>query len=535
MNQQEYERLCSSYEQRGLWEKTTHGEKLKACAAKYGDRIALIDENGQMSYRQLDEASDRMAAYFLSQGFERGDRMIIQHVNSIGFTVMCFAMFKIGVIPTLAMPSHGPRELEGIIQAAQPKGYIVIREYHGRSYETMALQMKERFDCIRHLMFAEDLEALELDGYTLEGAAYERPSNRDTAILVLSGGSTGIPKLISRPHADFLHLQKYCALSCGMDENSVSLIAMPVTHCWNLCGPGLFGSIFCGARTVLCRNGSADEILRYIEKYRVTTLALVPSLISACIDIIDIIDMDIASLEMLQIGGSMCPPQLAKRAMDRLGCTVQQIYGMSEGFVAGTRPDDPEDILLNTQGTPVSPGDILRIVDENDNDVPLGEAGQVIAKGPSVVTEYYNSPALSSRYFTEDGFYRTGDRGRILPESGRLQILGRTQEQINRLGEKIMPSELEELLLEHPDIKEVYVVPASDEKLGQRICVCLGRESRKLSLEDLRTFLRGKGVAAFKLPDQLIWVDMWPLTAVKKIDKVKLQSLAEGKGERCLD
>ena len=84
MNQQEYERLCSSYAQRGLWEKTTHGEKLKACAAKYGDRIALIDENGQMSYSQLDEASDRMAAYFLSQGFGRGDRMIIQHVNSIG-------------------------------------------------------------------------------------------------------------------------------------------------------------------------------------------------------------------------------------------------------------------------------------------------------------------------------------------------------------------------------------------------------------------------------------------------------------------
>ena len=131
MNQELYEKFCHEYEKKGLWEHSTHGSKLKNCAEKYGERIALIDEQEEISYQELDLRSDQMAAWMLHEGFVKGERIVIQHVNCIGFAVMCFAMFKIGVIPVLAMPSHGMRELSGIVKTAQPKGFIVIETYHG--------------------------------------------------------------------------------------------------------------------------------------------------------------------------------------------------------------------------------------------------------------------------------------------------------------------------------------------------------------------------------------------------------------------
>ncbi len=422
MKAADYERLCADYEERGLWERCTHSDKLHQCASRYGDCIALIDEREEISFAELERRADAMAEYFLQQGFVKGDRIVIQHVNSISFTVMCFGMFRIGVIPVLAMPSHRETEVGGILELSGAVGYIVIRSFHGVDYEPLSRTMQERFPKLL-ILFADELESLDLSAFSLR-SDFEKPHNRDTAIIVLSGGSTGIPKLIARTHSDYLHSQKYCALSCGMTENSVSLIAMPVTHNWNLCGPGLFGSIFMGARTVLSRNGSADEILDYIARYHVTTVALVPSLVNACLDIMEFVDdIDVSSLAMIQIGCAVCTPQLAERAMDGFDCVVSQIYGMGEGFVCATYPDDPRDIILNTQGRTVSPGDILKIVDENDREVPHGTEGEIIARGPSVVTEYYGAPELTKVYFTEDGFYRTGDKGVISPETGCISSL----------------------------------------------------------------------------------------------------------------
>lgn len=262
-------------------------------------------------------------------------------------------------------------------------------------------------------------------------------------------------------------------------------------------------------------------------------MALVPSLLRACISLQDLMENDLSSLQMIQIGGAMCPPQLAELAVEKLGCKVQQIYGMSEGFVSATRPEDPYEIMIGTQGIPVSPGDIMKIVDEEEQEVPAGEAGEILARGPSVVWEYYENPVMSSVAFTEDGFYRTGDKGRIDPDTGRLQILGRIREQINRLGEKIMPSELEEYLLDHPQIQQVCVVPADDEKLGQRICICLPEALSGIGLTQLRQFLKEKEIASFKMPDQVIYIREWPYTAVNKIDRGRLREMAEGKVALC--
>lgn len=152
----------------------------------------------EISYQELDLRSDQMAAWMLHEGFVKGERIVIQHVNCIGFAVMCFAMFKIGVIPVLAMPSHGMRELSGIVKTAQPKGFIVIETYHGVDHLAEAAVLQKENPCIEKVIPAERLEQMDFSQWELDEELYEKPCSRDTAILVLSGGSTGIPKLIAR-------------------------------------------------------------------------------------------------------------------------------------------------------------------------------------------------------------------------------------------------------------------------------------------------------------------------------------------------
>jgi 2,3-dihydroxybenzoate-AMP ligase len=519
--------LYDGYEKNGWWDKKTHSERLHEQVLIRGNKTAIVDMNGSITFAKLERDSDRLAAYFLSCGIRKGDRIVLQHVNVISFAVICFALFRIGAIPVLAMPAHRETEVSAIIGNSGAVGYIAIRSYHGFDYTALAEKMLAKHS-LKHFWYADEIEALDLGKYELSNMKFDKPSSRDCAMFVLSGGSTGIPKLIPRIHASFLHEQDCCAKAFGVDSEMKVLIAMPLTHAWNLCGPGLFGSLLNGATAVLAYNGSADEILRLMNDHRITHAGLVPSLIMACIQIIELVGgYDLSSLCSIQIGGSMSTRQLMESAFSTFGCTIQQAYGMSEGLVCGTSPDDDIDTLLTAHGHPVSEGDTLVILDENDEPLPVGEVGQIAARGPCVFTGYYNNKSANERAFTHDGFYKTGDKGRIIPENGCLQVMGRTQEQINRLGEKIMPSELEDLLVNCCWIDEAYVVPASDELLIQRICVFAKVNDKSADLKKLRDYLRSCSVADFKLPDQFEIVDEFPYTAVGKVDKKALTAIAE--------
>ena len=528
MTQAEIEKLYDFYEKSGWWEQKTHTDMLCMQAEKNGDKTALIDRQRSVTFKELLCESNRLSAYFLSEGIKKGDRVVLQHVNTISFVTICFALFRIGAIPTLAMPSHREAEVCGILETSKAKGYIAVRSYHGFNYEALTKKMREKYDFLEHVWFADEIESIVLNTCNSDDAAFEKSSYRDIAILVLSGGSTGIPKLIPRVHASFLHEQKSCADAFGVDESSTVLAAMPLTHAWNLCGPGVFGSLFCGATVVLSYHGSADEILRLIDRYKVTHVALVPSLVMAGIQILNIDpNIDVSSLKSVQIGGSMSTKQLMEDAFKAFGCTIQQAYGMSEGLVCATKPDDDIETLLTTHGKPVSSGDTVVILDEDDKPLPLGEVGEIAARGPSVIVEYYNNEAATNKAFTVDGFYKTGDKGQIIAQTKRVRVLGRTQEQINRLGEKIMPSELEDYLSGCDFLKEAYVIPADDEALIQRICVVAKPSKENVTLNDVREYLEEKQVAAFKMPDQLIIVDKFPYTTVGKVDKKALKRLAE--------
>jgi len=207
-----------------------------------------------------------------------------------------------------------------------------------------------------------------------------------------------------------------------------------------------------------------------------------------------------------------------------LGCTLQQVFGMAEGLVNYTRLDDPEEIIVNTQGRPISPDDEVLVLDDEGNPVPEGEAGHLLTRGPYTIRAYHNEPAANARSFTPDGFYRTGDIVKRLP-GGYLVVQGRSGDHINRAGEKISAEEIEDHLLAHPGVFDAAVVSIPDAYLGERSCAFVipsGEERPKAA--GIRAFMRSRGVADFKVPDQVIFVTAFESTAVGKVSRKALRA-----------
>ena len=201
---------------------------------------------------------------------------------------------------------------------------------------------------------------------------------------------------------------------------------------------------------------------------------------------------------------------------------VQENFGMSEGTLFYVRRNDPEDVRLETVGTPVSPDDEVRLTDEDGREVPDGEVGELTVRGPYTLRGYYRAAEYNARQFTPDGFYRSGDLMRRHP-SGAYLVEGRIKDLINRGGEKISAEEVENLILAHPSVRNVACIPLPDPVLGERMCACvIPREGKTLTLEELTAFLAELGMAKFKQPERLVLMDDFPLSAFGKVSKKAL-------------
>jgi 2,3-dihydroxybenzoate-AMP ligase len=226
---------------------------------------------------------------------------------------------------------------------------------------------------------------------------------------------------------------------------------------------------------------------------------------------------------VLQVGGARLDAETAEGIQQVLGCRVQQVYGMSEGLLHFTRLDDTEEVIRRTQGRPASPGDEVLVVDEDGKQVTPGGVGELITRGPSVIAGYYGDPEANRRAFTDAGYYRTGDLVRLHP-SGNYVVAGRTKDVINRGGEKIAADELEELVLQHPQVHGAAAVAMPHRLYGEAVCLYVvpAGAGRPL-LHEIRSFLQGRGLAQFKLPSRVELLDALPMVGVGKVDKVLLR------------
>ncbi len=519
------------YRDKGYWRGKPLRDEFGEAMARHGDKLAIIDGDVELSYRELDLLSSNLALNLLDLGLQPLDRVIPQLPNCKEFPILYLALQKIGCIPLCALITHRHAEIS---QLARLSGAVacLAPARHG-DFDFLAMITRIRSDNAQ-VKFGLILDDMDLpDGLHSLTRLIETPAIRsprdlerieidpaDPALFQLSGGTTGIPKLIPRTHNDYAYVSRMALEATGVHDRSRMLMALPMAHNLPLASPGLQGYLFHGRPLVLSASTRTEDIFRLVEKHRITHIPVVPALLIDWLNDKRMEDYDLSSMELIQTGGQRLHPEAHRKAKSLMpSIFVQENFGMGEGMLMYVRRDDPDDVRLETVGRPVCPDDEVRLVDGDDNEVAPGEVGEFCARGPYTIRGYYAAPEHNQRAFTTDGFYRSGDLMRR-HGSGNYIIEGRKKDLINRGGEKISAEEIESLILTHPAVGNVACVPMPDPRLGERMCafvVLAGGE--KLSLETLVDFLAAKEIAKFKLPERLEILDQFPVSTFGKISK----------------
>ncbi|MEU5695820.1 AMP-binding protein [Actinosynnema sp. NPDC020468] len=485
------------------------------------DRTAVVADGTRSSYGALDSRADRLAAGLHGLGLRSGDRVVVQLPNGAAFAETLLACFRLGVVPVLALAAHRRAELAHLVRASAAVALVVTDVVAGFDHRDLAREVVPGTG-VRHVLVAGEpgpftaLAALDADPVPLPA-----PDPSDPALLLLSGGTTGLPKLIPRTHGDYTAQLRASAAAMGFDRDGCYLAALPAAHNAALGCPGVLGALLLGAKVVFARTPSPDEVFGLIAREGVTLTTLMPPLLALWVDLAEAYAADLSGV-VVEVGGAVLDPVTAARVGPVLGARLTHWFGMAEGPLACTRPDDPPERAAACCGTPLFAADEVRLVDEADREVPPGAVGRLLWRGPTTIRAYAEPDDAA---FTADGFLRTGDLARREPD-GSLVITGRTKDVVNRAGEKVSVPELELLLAAHPAVRGVGVVAVPDASLGEKTCAVVVAREAAPTLEELRDYLSGGGLAAFKLPDRLVVVDALPHTPAGKLDRRALALVA---------
>lgn len=520
--------VADRYRAAGYWAGETFSTALRRWARRSGDDVAVVDGDVRLTYRGLDARADRLAAGLHARGLRTGDRVVVQLPSSAAFVEVVFALWRLGAVPVMALPAHRQVEIGYFCAHTDAVGYVIPDRHDGYDHRELAVAVQASNPGLRHVFVAGEpgAGATALADVDSEPLDLPDPDPSATALLQLSGGSTGVPKLIPRTPDDYLYSVRAGVEACGFDAGTVYLCALPVAHNFPLSSPGVLGTLEAGGRVVMCPRPDPETAFALIEAEGVTDTALVPPLALRWLDTAARTGAaGLDSLRVLQVGGAKLPAEAAARVAPVLRCRLQQVFGMAEGLVNYTRADDPDDVVQHTQGRPASPADEIRVVDDHDEDVPPGATGHLLTRGPYTVRGYWRAAEHDAVAFTVEGFYRTGDLVR-LTDSGHLVVTGRAKDQVNRGGEKIAVEEVENHLLSHPAVHDAAVVPLPDAYLGERTCAVVVTRSDvdRPSGAVLRAHLRSRGLAAYKIPDRVVLVDAFPVTGVGKVSRAALRT-----------
>jgi 2,3-dihydroxybenzoate-AMP ligase len=531
--------FAARYRARGYWQDRPLIAGFLDAFGAFADRVAVLDDEGSSSYAELAAASERVALNLLDLGLAPRDRVVVQLPNTRLFASFYFALQRIGAIPIMALPSHRYSELRqfvglsGAVAAAAPA--------HAKDVDFAGLHRRLRAD---HPQLRLSIlqggpsgpsgpDCVSLEELHERTPARHTPADLDRilagidpcdpAVFQLSGGTTGIPKLIPRTHNDYAYNSRMAVSVCGVRDGDVLLDVLPIAHNLPLACPGLQGFLLSGATVCLLPSTRGPAVFETIEACHVTHIHVVPALLIRWINDPAAGQYDLGSVRVIQSGGQRLQPETRQRT-ERVfrNVTVQENFGMAEGLLMFVRLDDPPEVRLETVGRPICPDDEVRLVGEDGTDVADGETGELLARGPYTLRGYYNAPEHNRRAFTPDGFYCSGDLMWRHP-SGNYVVAGRTKDLINRGGEKISAEEVENLILGHPAVLNVACVPVPDPVLGERMCACvILRPGQHLTLPELVSFLAAQEIARHKLPERLAVFDAFPLSPVGKVSKKDL-------------
>ena len=524
-----------AYRRSGSWIWSTLGEMLRDAARERPDVTYIAADDGSLTFSETDALSESLAASLLDIGLKPGDRAIFQLGTVKEIVIALFGCFKASVIPVCTLPQYREIEIGQLTELSGAKAYFVQGDF-SPAFDLAAFarrMMKER-KSLTMLIVARgqanegehDLAEL-MTRYSRDDARARTrsadPLPGDVAMFQLSGGSTGVPKIIPRMHAEYLGSCESWNARHGLGADDVSLWALPLIHNAGMLLM-LIPSLISRRKLVIQSKFDLVGFLRAIETHRVRYTGSIGPIAPRIIECPDIEAYDLSSLRLFFTLAR------AEAVEQKTHIETHLMYGITEGMLMTCHPGAEKEARHGTLGWPAGIDDeacVLKIGTEQP--AALGETGEFCFRGAHTLRAYFNAPALTAESFTSNGFFRTGDLVRAVRIGDRDHYIfeGRLKDNINRGGEKFGAEEVENIIARHPAVNDVRVVAMPDPFLGEKACAfIIPKPDQQLpSVAALGDFLLRQGLAKFKLPERIETIAEFPITRVGKVDKHALRRI----------
>ncbi len=525
--------MIDDYQAKGYWDGVPIAGILEQNAQNCPDKEAIADSEKRLTWSQLDEQADRAALGLLELGIQRDQAIVAQIPSSTTSVVFLLACQKAGILSCFSPMTFRHKEMRHILETLGAVGVVTPWKYRNFDYFRMVKEIRSDLPHLRHFFVTDDDTPPGASSFQnwlfsfpgeekAEAFLKERAFGPlEVSVILQSSGTTGMPKCIEHTGASCKMAGRGIVERGKLTREDVFGIIAPLSG-----GPGIqnfWGGLQLGAKICFIEHFSPDEVLRLIEREKVTYLAAVPTQIIRMLRECDLGQYDLRSLRIVRTGASAFGASVARETEERMKCKVLIAGGSQETYsFAQTGVDDPPEKRLSTIGK-AFPGNEVKIVDENEKEVPAGEIGQLLVRGAATSSGYFGNVEATLMAWGEtgkEGWYRTGDLA-TLDELGYLLLVGRKKDMILRGGQNIYPKEIESLLLSHPKIKDALVVGIPDSIMGERVCACVTLTGKQgFTFDEMISYLKAKGLAVHKLPERIEVFEQLPtLVDGQKVDK----------------
>ena len=510
----------------GVVREITVGGLLREIATQRPTAEALVevDQDGQpgrrWTYTELLADSERLALALVTR-FRPAERVVVWSPNSPEWVLMEYACALAGLVLVTANPAFRAKELRYVLEQSGAVALIRVQDFRGSPMAEIGTEATEGLAAIREIIDLNDSHALFREGGNPSALPAVAPG--DAAQIQYTSGTTGFPKGAVLSHRGLVNNARFYASRCNVTQSSTWINIMPMFHTSG-CGMVTLGCLQAGCRMVLVSLFDPAAIIGLIESEKATVILGVPTMIVALLEAFDQQLRDVSSLELVSCGGSMVAPELVRRVQKSFACGFSTVYGQTEHCPVITQHhiDDTLEDICNSTGQPIPQTDVSIRRVEGNRVVPIGEVGEICARGPSTMIGYHANEKATAEAIDEEGWLHTGDLG-TMDARGYVSVTGRVKDIIIRGGENHFPVEIENVLLEHPRVAEVAVIGLPDKKWGEIIACFIRTEgNRALDVQALHDHCR-QHLSPQKTPSVWCKVDNFPLTGPGKIQKFMLR------------
>ena len=525
---------------------------LEESFAKFADRKAFICMDKSISYRDLDEMSQALGAYLQSKGLAKGARVALMMPNVLQYPVATAAVLRAGYAVVNVNPLYTPRELEHQLKDSGAEAIIVLENFATTVQQVLAKTS------VKHVIVGSMGDLLGFKGvivnlvvrkvkkmvppYSIPGAVtfnealaagrgmkLNKPQLKadDVAFLQYTGGTTGVSKGATLLHRNILAnvLQNDAWLQPALKkppivDNMIIVCALPLYHVFALTACYLLGLRAGGTNLLIPNPRDMPGFVKELQKYQVSFFPAVNTLYNGLLNTPGFDKLDFSKLKISNGGGMATQKPVAEKWLKTTGCTLSEGYGLSETSPTLTCNRADIEQFSGTIGLPV-PSTYLSIRDDDGKEVPLGEPGEICAKGPQVMSGYWNRPDETAKVMTADGYFRTGDVG-VMDENGYTKIVDRKKDMILVSGFNVYPNEIEEVIASHPGVLECAVIGVEDSKSGEAVKAFVVKKDPNLTAEDVIKYCTTQ-LTGYKVPKQIEFRTDLPKTNVGKILRRELR------------